>query len=822
MSRPRINTKLTTDTLARVQAERARRNLKYFIEQAWQIVEPGRTYKDNWHIHAICEHLQAVSRRDIRRLIISMPPRSMKSTCVSIMWPAWTWIDRATERFMFASYSSSLSLDHSVKRRSIIRSDWYQGNWGDSFSISDDYDTKGEFKNDKWGTMIATSVDGAATGKGGDVVVVDDLMNPKEADSDLDRIHANRFFDQTLSNRFDDPKSGALVIVAQRLHEDDVIGHALETGHWEHLVLPMEFDVHRRSVTSLGWTDPRTVEGELLHEGRFGVEEVSGYKKQHGSYAYASQYQQLPSPAGGGMFKDHWWRYWKPEGVDLPPVMVRFPDGQVHSIAPVTVPKQFDEKIQSWDFAFKDTDSSDYVAGSTWGRMGADKYLLDLVNERLDLPGSIKAIEDMTLRHPDAAAKYVEDKANGPAVVQSVRHRISGVIATNPDGGKKARASAITPQVEAGNVYLPHPSVAAWVDKYKKQHSDFPNATHDDMVDTTSQALIKLGASEHGKLLPEFSRAAHIQTHELKSWWSRWVAMYWGNESCAVWFCQDDKKRVHVYRELTVTGASAEEFAAEVARKSSSDLSSLGTMTAWTSEDYFESGGGIKSVVQRFSDGFSQILGLESSFIWAYNDQERSMIPDAAYAALNARRKKLSGAKILLQHTKGEYVAAWEHLRHLARTSPVAKPAEVSYDRAFALQLLTLQDGPLKFKQYMDAVDGVSREILPKFYVADTCMTVADALSSAARSEKKPTELSETPHKHVLNAVAYGMLAHREEAIRLPKQEFIQQRLDSVKPQDGNGIFMVASKAAADYKKLHTNTGQPITFKRRSVAGYKH
>lgn len=819
MPRPKISAKVTTDTLARVRAERARRDLSSYISQAWPVIEPGDDYLSNWHIDAISEHLQAVSKRQIKRLIINVPPRTLKSVCVSVMWPTWTWIDNPHERFIFASYSSTLSLKHSLDRRSIIQSDWYQNNWGSMYSLMDDHNTMGEFENDKRGVMIASSVGGPPFGKGASTIVCDDILSPEEAMSDAERERANRFYERVLSTRFNNPSNGALVIVMQRLGELDLTGFVTRQGgsDWDMLVLPLEFDGHR-SVSSLGWKDPRT-EGDILHPARFTPSYVANLKRD--TWTFATMYQQRPAPLGGGLFKESWWRYWKPEGVDLPPVMVKFPDGHMHGVEAVTRPKEFDETIQSWDCSFRDTATADFVAGTKWGRLGADKYLLEIVNERMGLPETIKAIEEMTLRAPYAAAKYVEAKANGDAVVQSLRHKISGMIPDEPSGTKVARAAAVTPQVEAGNVYLPHPALNTLVPDYVKQLSDFPNGANDDLVDSTSMALRKLGSSEYGKLLPEFSKAVHIQTHELKSWWSRWIAMYWGNEACALWFCQDDKKRVHVYRDLTMSGSSAEEFAAEVARKSAGDLAALQVITAWTLDDHMESKGGVRSVAQRFSDGFSQVLGHESSFIWSFNDTERSMIPDQAYASLSARRKKVSGAKILLQHSKGEYLAAWEHLRHLARTTPVARPAEVAYDRTFALQLLTLVDGPLKFKQYMDAVDGITRDILPKFYVADTCITVADALASAARSEKRPTEISDTPYKHVLNAMAFGLLAHREEAVKMPKQEFIQQRLDSVKPQDGNGLFMVSRKAEADYKKLHCSQGQPIAFKRRSVGGYR-
>lgn len=222
--------------------EQAERSLSSFVKQAWPTIEPATGLVWNWHIDAVLEHMEAVTRGQLKRLIINIPPRTGKSLLVSVMWPVWDWVSSPWRRFMFVSYSSDLSTKHSVDRRAVIQSDWYRRNWGDRVRLTSDQNVKTEFQNTARGHMIATSVGATATGKGGDVVVIDDPLNPKQALSDIERENANVFFDQTLMSRLDDQKTGAMVLIMQRLHERDLTGHLLARGGWEHLRLPMEYE----------------------------------------------------------------------------------------------------------------------------------------------------------------------------------------------------------------------------------------------------------------------------------------------------------------------------------------------------------------------------------------------------------------------------------------------------------------------------------------------------------------------------------------------------------------------------------------------------
>jgi predicted phage terminase large subunit-like protein len=481
---------LRPDLLDEIDVELAHRCLYDFVKLAWPVVEPGTTFVHGWHIDAICQHLEAVTSGQIRNLLITVPPRHMKSLAVSVFWPAWEWIRHPGRRFLFASYAETLSIRDSVKCRRLIQSPWYQRHWGDRFVWTTDQNEKRRFDNDRGGYRLASSVSGSITGEGGDRIVIDDPHNVKEAESARQRQEVVAWYDQVMSTRLNDPRTSARVMVMQRVHEGDLAGHVLEHGGYEHLCLPAEYEGNQRP-TVIGWSDPRQQIGELLWPEHFGPEEMRELKRSLGSYGAAGQLQQRPSPAEGGYLQRHWWRYWQPIGGALPPVAVRYPDGTTRHMQAVTLPEPFDEMVQSWDCAFKDLKSSDYVVGQIWGRRGADKYLVDQVRKQMDCPTTMEAIRALSAKWPPAQRKLMEDKANGSAVIQMLRHEIGGLIAVEPAGGKIARATAASPQIESGNVYLPHPLTAPWVEDFIEECAAFPQGRYDDQVDAMSQALLR-------------------------------------------------------------------------------------------------------------------------------------------------------------------------------------------------------------------------------------------------------------------------------------------------------------------------------------------
>jgi predicted phage terminase large subunit-like protein len=459
------------------------------VRQAWIIVEPSTPLIWGWHIDCIIEHLEAVTRGQIRNLLINVPPRHMKSLLVSVFWPAWEWIRWPERRWLYSSYGLQLSIRDSLKCRRLIESPWYQANWGHVFRLTSDQNTKTRWDNDKSGYRFATSVGGTVTGEGGDRIVCDDPHNVQEAESDGIRKGTLDWWDIVMSTRVNDPKTTAKVVVMQRCHQRDLSGHLLEQGGCEHVCLPAEYEGSRH-VTSIGWSDPRTERGDLLWAARFGPKEIETLKRSLGSYAAAGQLQQRPSPAEGGMLKRYWWRFWQPPGANLPPILARFPDGSERLIAAVEI-GTVEERAQSWDCSFKDLETSDFVVGQVWGRSGSRFLLLDQVRERLDCPGTVKAVRDLSSRWQHCLAKLIEDKANGSAVIQMLQHEIAGILPVNPEGGKVARASAVSPLIEAGNVYLPHPQLAPWVYDFIEECAAFPNGAHDDQVDAMTQILLR-------------------------------------------------------------------------------------------------------------------------------------------------------------------------------------------------------------------------------------------------------------------------------------------------------------------------------------------
>ena len=511
-------------------ALRCAADLRVFIREAWPLLEPARPFVGNWHIDCVAEHLMAVSAGELPRLLINIPPGTTKSSTVAVLWPSWEWLTSPHVRWIMASYAQTFAFRDSRKMRALLQSRGgkaagtlfdrrgYQGVLtllGQGWRLALDQNAKGRYDTTAGGMRLATSVDGAATGDHGDRIVVDDPLNPKQARSLADRTNANEWWDETMSSRYID-EDAAAVIVHQRLHQADLTGHLLarEAG-WHHLCLPAEyipghqFTYPAKVVLPSGRElagDPRTKPGELLDAKRLSAARLAKLAVDLGSYAYAGQYQQQPAPEGGGMFKKAWFtRRWQPD--DLRRLELGF-----------------DRVIASWDMAFKDTKGSDFVVGQLWGFHGADCYLLAQVRGRFSFTTTLHVVEALALFEPygpAARAKLVEDKANGTAVIDTLRSTVGGLIAVEPEGGKYVRAAAVTPYAEGGNVILPaadtipcpefyvdaagehHDLPATTVADWLYEHSVFPAGANDDQVDAHSQALTWANPMPRPEPVPE-------------------------------------------------------------------------------------------------------------------------------------------------------------------------------------------------------------------------------------------------------------------------------------------------------------------------------
>lgn len=470
----------STDVLSKLveqaKAEQERRHAKVlegdlhaFVRYAWQVLEPHTPFVDNWHIALICKYLTKVTDGEINRLAINIPPGSSKSRIVTVMWPVWELLRRPWLRSLFFSYSQTLSTAHSMERRTLIESEWFKQRWGNVVALRHDHNLKSEIATTSVpGMMTATSVGGSATGKGGERLIVDDPLNPKQAASIAELANTALFWTQTLPTRLRNHEFGAIVLVMQRLAQGDPTDLALDEGY-THLCLPMEYEPDHPYVHP---EDPRTEPGELLCPKRFNRQTVELLKAALGSYAAAGQLQQRPAPKGGGIIKTPWWRWYTIEAL----------------------PGTFDELIQSWDCSFKKTTDGSFVVGQVWGRRGAFVYLLDQVRFRGGFVDLKKAITGMSAKWPKCLRKLVEAKANGPAVIDELKATVPGLVPIETGSlDKEARLQAVAPMVESGNVFLPSQDVYPWIREFINEFENFPKGPTDDQVDATSQALQWLG-----------------------------------------------------------------------------------------------------------------------------------------------------------------------------------------------------------------------------------------------------------------------------------------------------------------------------------------
>jgi predicted phage terminase large subunit-like protein len=453
-------------------------SLKEFVEQAWGILEPVSTLVWNWHLDLVCEYLTLIRDEnfktvcgDLEGIIFNVPPRTMKSLLITVFFPIWVWTTDPSRRFMFVSYSEKLSTQHSIFRRSIIESEWYQKEWSSVFTLSRDQNVKSHYGNSSRGVMFSTGMQATATGMGGDILIFDDPLNPEQAISQVEREAVNLRFDTTFRSRINDPTKGVKIIIMQRLHELDLTGHVLarESSRWEHVSLPAVAPKDKSWKFPLSKKIENQKEGDLLWAERLPQSFLDSQRVGMGSWAFNGQYQQTPAPLDGGIIKRQWVRFYR------------------------QMPEKFEFMVQSWDCTFSGGQENDFVAGQVWGRCGGKYFMLPYrTYDRLDFGPTMAAIKACNAKFPQANAVLIEDKANGPAIISELQKEIAGVIAVNPEGGKLARAQATAPLWESGSIELPDPQIfgCTWIEDYLHNICTFPKAAHDDDVDATSQALI--------------------------------------------------------------------------------------------------------------------------------------------------------------------------------------------------------------------------------------------------------------------------------------------------------------------------------------------
>ena len=436
-----------------------------FLRKVFHTLVPGERFIPEWYIDAIAHRLEQVRRGEIRRLIINMPPRSLKSIAASVAFPAFLLGHNPAAKIIGASYGRELSEKHSNDTRLILHSDWYRQVFP-AVRIGSK-DTQSEIQLTGRGFRLATSVGGVLTGRGGDIVLIDDPLKPADALSEPMRNEANNWFINTLLSRLDNKKTGAIVLVMQRLHLDDLTGFVLRLGgeEWTVLNLPAIAEVAETIPLTHGRLHNREI-GDVLSPAREPLKVLEALRRQLGSDLFSAQYQQAPVPPGGAMIKRSWVARYKV----LPPA------GQNMGT------------IQSWDTAMKGSPDNDWSVCTTWLRCQDQRwYLLDVWRDRVDYP-TLKAtvLQLANLWRPYQV--LIEEAGTAVGLLQELRYSVRGLTGVRPDRDKQSRMSMISAQFEAGQVFLPEE--ANWLPELEAELFSFPGGRHDDQVDSISQALL--------------------------------------------------------------------------------------------------------------------------------------------------------------------------------------------------------------------------------------------------------------------------------------------------------------------------------------------
>ena len=451
---------------ARLQAV-LRRDLMSFATKTFDHVAPAQHFSRSWHQDAIAWHLEQARLGHIRRLIITLPPRHAKSIMASIAFPAFVLGHDPTARVVCVSYSADLSAKLARDCRSVMSSQWYRTAFPGAV-LSRERNAELDFMTTRRGYRLSTSVGGSLTGRGGNVVIVDDPMKPDEAMSDTRRASACEWFDNTVYSRLDDKQTDVIIIIMQRLHLEDLVGHVLATGEpWVHLSLPAIAEFDQAISIGQGRTYYRPV-GELLHPEREPLHILEEMKRSIGSFHFAAQYQQSPVPIEGELMRWEWF--------------------QRYETAPARV--HHNQVVQSWDTASKAGELNDYSVCTTWLIQNQTFYLLDVFRDRLLYPSLRRAVIDQARRYRPAAV-LIEDKASGMALAQDFRPGDLGgagmPIPIEPEADKITRAAAQSIAIESGQVFIP--AKADWLEDLRTELVQFPYGKFDDQIDSMSQFL---------------------------------------------------------------------------------------------------------------------------------------------------------------------------------------------------------------------------------------------------------------------------------------------------------------------------------------------
>jgi len=500
----------------------------HFFKRAWRVLENDTPLDKNWHQKYLCDLLQKEMERIAARqpkdkdLIINISPRSGKSYICTIMLAPWVWSKWPHIKFLNNSHNKELSTKHCLDSRRLIESEWYQSHWGHMFELTSDMNTKSWYQNDKGGMRKSTSTGAGVYGAGADVITNDDPQDPEKGQSEVERETVIRHHGKTLYSRINDQRIGLRIVIQQRLHEEDLTGYLLKTNpeKYIHICIPAEetdhvFPKELKSYYKLGLFFPLRFSREILADAKL--------ESNLGEYGFAGQMLQEPAPPEGGMFKKTWWWFWKHPGQTFAPVRFTDAEGNLVESKVINLPQRFDSVIDSWDPGLKGELTSDDVVGSKWGKLKTGKFLLDRIKGKLTFGQTKAKIRSLRSSRADTSTVIIENSANGPALQDDLKEEIPGIILVKTgklSKEERARVSDNTPyaaQVQAGNVIIPHPQIAPWVNDWIKEHADFPRTKQDGQVDSGGQAVNYLTTRK--RVWPYYQPLDPVQRSDFKVNW---------------------------------------------------------------------------------------------------------------------------------------------------------------------------------------------------------------------------------------------------------------------------------------------------------------
>lgn len=450
----------------------------YFARHHLKVIEPETNFSWSWHHEILCHYAEQVYHGDIMNLDINIAPRSLKSLIFNVLFPCWVWTKAPSKKFISGSRSYDLANNFNIKRRHLIESDQYRNYW--PLELKDDMNTVKKFENEYGGFMQSVSALGKVVGIGADFVVTDDLLDPIDAFSPSKRKSVNSWYSQALYGRVQNKKTARRININQRLHKEDLSGFIQENyPQFKRLVIPMQMEqeyIDNPLSTVPDFVDPRKA-GEFMHPEMYGETEKDAEYKGLGVYGWSSQMQQNPRPIGGGLVKEEWLRRYRS-----------------------TDELRFMRTVITGDLNFKGKSTSDYVCFQRWGvTANKNKYLIDIIRGKWDYTETKRQFKAFCDKHKYNTLKYIEDKANGPALISDFKDLVPGVLpwpkkgSPYRDASKVERLILCTPEFESGYVYIPEDIELA--NKFVEELTGFTEngstTGNDDMVDTATMALLE-------------------------------------------------------------------------------------------------------------------------------------------------------------------------------------------------------------------------------------------------------------------------------------------------------------------------------------------